>query len=120
MLNDLSVFYFEHVAAFAGSVFVLGLVVGSFLNVVIYRLPIMMEREWRAQATELLPSAQAQTEVANASAESPLTLSVPRSACPSCKAPITAWQNIPVVSWLALRGRCAKCKARISVRYPVV
>jgi leader peptidase (prepilin peptidase)/N-methyltransferase len=120
MLNDFATLYSENVALFAGSVFMLGLVVGSFLNVVVYRLPIILEREWRAQAAELLPDAHAQTMVSEAPEAARFTLSVPRSACPACKAPITAWQNIPVVSWLFLRGRCAACRTRISARYPVV
>lgn len=123
MLNDLAALFSDHGGLFAGSVFVLGLVVGSFLNVVIYRLPIILEREWQAQATELLPSAAAAgAETGPGSPELParFTLSVPRSACPQCKTPISALQNIPVVSWLVLRGRCASCKAPISARYPVV
>src|SRR5882757_7058935 len=120
MLNDVAALYSEHVVVFAGSVFVLGLVVGSFLNVVIYRLPIIMEREWRAQAVELLPDAHAQTLISEGTVSARFTLSVPRSACPACKAPITAWQNIPVISWLFLRGRCAACGTRISARYPLV
>jgi leader peptidase (prepilin peptidase) / N-methyltransferase len=118
MLNDLAAFFATEPIWFAGSVFLLGLIIGSFLNVVIYRLPIILERDWRAQAADLLPSIGDAT-----SAAAPLerfTLSTPRSACPKCKAPITALQNIPVVSWLVLRGRCASCKARISVRYPAV
>jgi len=120
VLSDLQALYSEHVALFAGSISVLGLAVGSFLNVVIYRLPIILEREWRDQATELVPDALVQTAVVGADAPSRFTLSVPRSACPACKAPITAWQNIPVVSWLLLRGRCAACKTKISARYPLV
>jgi leader peptidase (prepilin peptidase)/N-methyltransferase len=122
MLNDLVSLYAGDVALFVGSVFVLGLVVGSFLNVVIYRLPIMLERDWRAQAAELLPldiSAATPTSI-NQGVPDRFTLSTPRSACPACKAPIKAWQNIPVVSWLVLRGRCASCKTRISARYPLV
>src|ERR1700721_1047158 len=114
MLNDLAALYADNLTVFAGSVFLLGLVIGSFLNVVIYRLPIMLERDWRAQAAELLPSAHSTVALER------LTLSTPRSACPACKAPIKAWQNIPVVSWLVLGGRCAACKTRISVRYPLV
>lgn len=120
MLNDLAALYSEHVVVFAGSAFVLGLIVGSFLNVVIYRLPIILEREWRAQAAELLPDAHAQTMVSESPIGASYTLSVPRSACPVCKAPIAAWHNIPVVSWLLLRGRCVACKAKISARYPLV
>ena len=124
MLNDLAALYTDNVAIFAGSVFVLGLVIGSFLNVVIYRLPIMLEREWRAQAAEFSSpiddATAAATWVQEAEAPDPLTLSTPRSACPACKAQIKAWQNIPVVSWLLLRGRCASCNAPISKRYPLV
>jgi leader peptidase (prepilin peptidase)/N-methyltransferase len=128
MLTDVADLYATSPALFAGSVFVLGLVVGSFLNVVIYRLPIMLEREWRAQAAEILPTAGTAAGSANSAVPAPdapapperFSLVVPRSACPVCKAPITAWQNIPVISWLALRGRCAACKTRISARYPAV
>jgi leader peptidase (prepilin peptidase)/N-methyltransferase len=122
MLNDLAAVYTGNLPLFAGSVFILSLIVGSFLNVVIYRLPIMLERDWRAQAAELLPAA---VDAAAAGppaqpAPEPLTLSTPGSACPACKAPIRPWQNIPVVSWLMLRGRCAACKTKISLRYPLV
>ena len=91
---------------------VVGLCVGSFLNVVIHRLPKMLERGWKAQCAEL-------------NGETPLVeltynLVVPRSACPACGQQITAWQNIPVVSWLMLRGRCAGCRTPISIRYPLV
>jgi leader peptidase (prepilin peptidase)/N-methyltransferase len=122
MLNDLAALYADHLALFAGSVFVLGLVIGSFLNVVIYRLPIMLERDWQAQAAELLTSDQktASTSALPQPAPERLTLSTPRSACPACKAPIKAWQNIPVASWLLLRGRCASCNTKISARYPLV
>jgi leader peptidase (prepilin peptidase) / N-methyltransferase len=98
---------------FIGTGLVLGLLVGSFLNVVIYRLPVMLDRQWREQCAEL------HKEAAPAATE-PFNLMVPRSACPDCKAPITALQNIPVVSYLALRGRCAGCGVRISARYPLI
>ena len=123
MLNDLAVLYAGDPALFAGSVFLLGLVVGSFLNVVIYRLPIMLERDWRSQAAELLSSVDnpaGPTPMAQEEAPARFSLSTPRSACPSCKSPIKAWQNIPVLSWLLLRGRCASCKTKISMRYPLV
>jgi leader peptidase (prepilin peptidase)/N-methyltransferase len=100
-----------------GSVFVLSLLIGSFLNVVIHRLPIMMEREWRNQAKELLaaePTADGPVPAAQ------YNLILPRSACPHCGTQITALQNIPVISWLFLKGRCAHCAAPISVRYPLV
>lgn len=99
-------------AVFVGFVFVLGLLVGSFLNVVIYRVPVMLDREWRAQCDEL--------EGRESEAQPRFDLVRPRSACPACKTPITALQNIPVVSWLVLRGKCAACGARISARYPVI
>jgi leader peptidase (prepilin peptidase)/N-methyltransferase len=117
MLNDVAVLYSSSPALFAGSVFLIGLIVGSFLNVVIYRLPIILEREWRTQAADVLAGGLAS---ASEPANERFTLSTPRSACPNCKAPITAWQNIPIVSWLVLRGRCASCKTKISVRYPLV
>jgi leader peptidase (prepilin peptidase)/N-methyltransferase len=128
MLTDVADLYATSPALFTGSVFVLGLVIGSFLNVVIYRLPLMLEREWRAQAADFLPPTGAAAGPANAAGPAGdasalperFSLVVPRSACPICKAPITAWQNIPVISWLALRGRCAACKTRISARYPAV
>ncbi len=90
----------------------LGLLVGSFLNVVILRLPRMLENEWKAEARELLDLP---------AVEMPrLSLMRPASCCPGCGAAIRPWQNIPVVSWLALRGRCAKCRTGISVQYPLV
>ncbi len=89
-----------------------GLAVGSFLNVVIHRLPLMMQAEWRADCAELEGREPPPAEKLN--------LLVPRSRCPSCGTPITAMQNIPLLSWMALGGKCAACKAPISVRYPAV
>jgi leader peptidase (prepilin peptidase)/N-methyltransferase len=106
-------------ALFTGSCLVLGLAVGSFLNVVVYRLPVMLDREWRDQCAELADRDAHATTVA-AGPREPFNLVVPRSACPACKAPITALQNIPLVSWVVLRGRCARCGAAISLRYPLV
>jgi leader peptidase (prepilin peptidase)/N-methyltransferase len=100
-----------------GSVFLLSLLIGSFLNVVIHRLPIMMERDWRKQAEALLAS-EPTTHSLQPTAQ--YNLLVPRSACPQCGTPITALQNIPVLSWMLLKGKCAACKAAISPRYPVV
>lgn len=97
---------------FAAAAGIVGLLVGSFLNVVIHRLPRMMEREWQADCASLNGE--------TAEAVAPYNLIVPRSACPGCQAPITAAQNIPILSWLLLRGRCANCGAPISVRYPLV
>jgi leader peptidase (prepilin peptidase)/N-methyltransferase len=97
---------------FAGVVFVFSLLVGSFLNVVIHRVPVMLERAWRRECLSL--------DGQEPPAEPRYNLVVPRSACPGCKAPIRAHHNIPVVSWLVLKGRCASCGQRISPRYPVV
>ena len=91
---------------------IVGLCVGSFLNVVIHRLPIMLDRGWRAQCAELRGEEIAEEPAYN--------LIVPRSACPACGHPITALENIPVVSWLALGGKCKACKSPISIRYPIV
>lgn len=96
----------------------LGLLVGSFLNVVIHRLPRMMENEWRAQCGELASSA-AQT-LAPVAEKQIYNLVVPRSACPNCGRQITAVENIPIVSYLALRGQCRGCKRKINPRYPIV
>lgn len=92
-----------------------GLAVGSFLNVVIYRLPQMMEREWRHQCSELLKQEDAQTHPGPQ-----LTLVRPRSRCPSCGQQIRAIENIPVLSYLMLHGRCASCGWNIPLRYPAV
>ncbi len=105
-------------AFFISAVLVLGLLVGSFLNVVIYRIPVMLERDWRAQCAELAQTAGASAEPGAAAPR--FNLIVPRSTCPKCKAPITALQNIPVISYLVLRGRCANCRAPISPRYPLI
>jgi leader peptidase (prepilin peptidase)/N-methyltransferase len=97
-------------------VFLFSLLIGSFLNVVIHRVPIMLEREWRSQAQEILtPDPQHKPP-----AQPKYNLVVPRSGCPKCGAMITAAQNIPVISYLVLKGKCAKCGAPISARYPVV
>ena len=89
-----------------------GLAVGSFLNVVIYRLPRMLERQWRADCAEFTGAPPPPAETMN--------LAVPRSACPTCGHRITALENIPLASYLALGGKCSSCKARISPRYPLV
>jgi leader peptidase (prepilin peptidase) / N-methyltransferase len=96
------------------SAFLFSLLVGSFLNVVIHRLPLMLDRQWREQADEI--AGKEPVDEANER----FNLVVPRSRCPSCGAAIKAHQNIPVLSYLLLRGRCAKCRTRISPRYPVV
>ncbi|HKE44370.1 MAG TPA: A24 family peptidase [Steroidobacteraceae bacterium] len=103
-----------------GLTVLLGLFLGSFVNVVIHRLPIMMEREWRRQCEELTPAGTGSESERPATGNARFDLIAPRSHCPACSAPIKAWQNIPVLSYLFLAGRCANCRARISLRYPVV
>lgn len=90
----------------------LGLLVGSFLNVVIYRLPKMLEAEWAANCAELAGDSPAENAAFN--------LMRPRSRCQSCQTPIHWYQNVPVVSYLALRGKCGQCGTSISVRYPII
>jgi leader peptidase (prepilin peptidase)/N-methyltransferase len=102
----------EMPAFFVGFVILLGLIVGSFLNVVIHRLPIIMEREWRAFCAELAEQPAPTTETFN--------LVTPRSRCPSCAGPVRAIDNIPLLSYLFLRGKCHHCGAPISLRYPIV
>lgn len=91
---------------------VLSLCIGSLLNVVIYRLPIMMQEDWKQQCFELLAVKSEEAVKIN--------LFLPRSFCPNCKTLIKAWQNIPVLSYLFLRGRCHHCKTPISLRYPLI
>ncbi|MEH6649354.1 MAG: A24 family peptidase [Motiliproteus sp.] len=112
---------------------IIGLLVGSFLNVVIYRLPVMMEREWSQQCRELLAVDDTLTTadvVAETAIDSttdntinntePFNLAVPRSRCPNCNHQILASENIPVISWLFLKGRCSNCAHPIPKRYPLV
>jgi leader peptidase (prepilin peptidase) / N-methyltransferase len=103
---------FADPVVFALAAGLLGLMVGSFLNVVIHRLPVMMERDWAQQCAEFKGEAPPAFE--------PLSLARPRSRCPKCGHQITALENIPVISWLLLRGRCKGCSAPISLRYPLV
>ncbi|MEY3287850.1 MAG: hypothetical protein RLZZ419_92 [Pseudomonadota bacterium] len=91
----------------------IGLMVGSFLNVVIYRLPVMMQQNWRKDCTEYLKIDATETDEA-------FNLSLPLSRCPNCKTPIKPYQNIPVISYLFLKGRCASCSQPISLRYPLI
>ncbi|MDL5036224.1 prepilin peptidase [Comamonas resistens] len=100
---------------------VLGLLIGSFLNVVIHRLPRMMEQEWNAEGAQWAEEQKEKgAKIQLPPAADPITLSTPRSRCPHCGHQIAWYENIPVFSYLFLRGRCAKCKKPISLRYPVV
>ena len=110
---DILDFWRSNIMVFVGCVVVLGLLVGSFLNVVVYRLPKMLMRDWRNQAREVLEMpAQDSAETFN--------LILPHSSCPHCGHEIKPWENIPIVSWLFLRGKCSGCQQGISARYPLV
>ena len=111
-MNDVLELLRSEPVLWIGIAVLLGLMIGSFLNVVVHRLPKMMEREWAAQCAELAGTEPEPQPAFN--------LAKPRSHCPSCSAPITALQNLPLVSWLALRGRCASCGVAIPIRYPLV
>lgn len=111
-MNSLA-FLAGNLPAFVLVVVVFGLLIGSFLNVLVYRLPKMMQREWRMQAREVL-------ELEAEPVGPTFNLVLPNSTCPHCQHEIRPWENIPLVSWLALRGKCSACKAPISKRYPLV
>lgn len=102
----------EQPAYFLTLATLLGLLVGSFLNVLVYRLPIMLEQQWQREAQEVLGLPT--------TAQERFDLWLPASRCPHCGHRIRAWENIPLISYLALRGRCSACKTRISLRYPLV
>ncbi len=104
--------FYSQPGPFLGLLLLLGLLVGSFLNVLIYRLPRMLDWEWRAMCADMRGEAQ--------EGRAPLNLFRPRSHCPHCQHPIAAYDNMPVLSWLLLRGRCRHCGTAISGRYPVV
>ena len=113
MLQQTLAFFNELPWAFYTCVFILGLMVGSFLNVVIYRLPLMMQREWRSDCLEFLEQPAEQTD-------ENFNLVVPRSRCGNCGHQITALENIPIISYLLLRGKCSSCQTHISLQYPLV
>ena len=103
----------QYPSAFIGTCSILGLLVGSFLNVVIYRLPVMMKTAWRKECKEFLElKADKKTEVFN--------LMLPNSHCPKCNGEIQGYQNIPVISYLFLGGKCANCRVKIPCRYPII
>ncbi len=100
---------------YLSTIFILGLLIGSFLNVVILRLPVMMERDWKEQCCELL-----ELEQESDTEQQRFNLITPRSRCPNCQHKITALENIPVISYLFLKGCCKGCGQRISIRYPMI
>ena len=111
---DQFIYQFElYPALYLGTLFVFGSLIGSFLNVVIYRLPVMMQREWRNDCLEFL-------EQPSVAYKDRFNLAVPRSRCGHCGHQISALENIPIVSYLVLRGKCASCKTAISPQYPLV
>ena len=95
---------------------IISLLMGSFLNVVIYRLPVMMEREWKQECVEFLGAEHSLAKTDT----SPFNLVVPRSQCPSCGHKIASWENVPVISYLFLGGKCAGCRTPISLQYPLI
>jgi len=101
-------------------VIALGLVVGSFLNVVIYRLPVMMQNEWRKECDEYLKDQGQPPLKKKEQTEEKFNLAYPNSRCPNCGHAIKPWQNIPVLSYVLLKGACANCKVKISPRYPII
>ncbi len=109
-----------HSGLFYSSIIILGLLVGSFLNVVIYRLPIMLKRQWRQDCKLFLAENDDQPAPQNTPPEARFNLFLPRSTCPHCGHLVTAWENIPVISYVLLRGKCRRCAAAISLRYPLV
>lgn len=114
-MQQLAELFSQYPALFIIATAILSLIIGSFLNVVIYRLPKMMENEWQQEYKAYFLSGSA-----TAAAPAKFNLAVPRSACPRCNAPVSARDNIPVFSWLLLKGKCRSCRAPISIRYPVV
>jgi leader peptidase (prepilin peptidase)/N-methyltransferase len=108
-------FFLEFPLVFIVVITLLGLLVGSFLNVVIYRLPLIMDREWRQECKEYL-----ELEYDEGGDDKTFNLGFPLSHCPHCKTAIKPYQNIPVLSYILLKGRCAQCNITISLRYPLI
>lgn len=120
MMNDW-VRVLEQPAVFISCALVLGLLVGSFLNVLVYRLPKMLHADWQQQAREILSdSGELAADSVRPVTAARFNLLVPRSACPHCQHVIKPWENIPLLSWLALKGKCSGCQQPISKRYPLV
>jgi leader peptidase (prepilin peptidase)/N-methyltransferase len=117
MFDQILLFFQQSPMSFYITVVVFSLMIGSFLNVVVYRLPQMMHNSWYMDCREFLAD-----ELINVPAKKiePLTLSIPNSTCPKCDHKIRFYENIPVISWLILRGKCSQCKNNISIRYPLV
>ncbi|KPZ65254.1 Type 4 prepilin-like proteins leader peptide-processing enzyme [Pseudoalteromonas sp. P1-16-1b] len=112
----------NHLWFYLTTIGLVSLCIGSFLNVVIYRLPLMMQKEWQTECRQLLADelTSPKTEQTTSQTTDTFNLVKPNSCCPKCKAAIKPWQNIPIFSWLFLKGKCATCDNPISVRYPIV
>ena len=112
----------NHLWFYLTTIGLVSLCIGSFLNVVIYRLPLMMQKEWQTECRLLLADelTSPKAKQTNAQTTDTFNLVKPNSCCPKCKAAIKPWQNIPIISWLFLKGKCATCNNPISVRYPLV
>lgn len=110
-------YYSQNAVAFTATVFIFSLLIGSFLNVVIYRVPVMMKQSWEKEIADYRDDAKALEALNNKPA---FNLVKPDSTCPHCGHKIRAWENIPVLSWLALKGRCSSCHQPISARYPII
>ena len=112
MLDTFGLLHDQYPEVFSLFLFIFGALVGSFLNVVIFRLPLILEQTWKEEAALILDQVL--------KAEPPITLWGPRSACPSCSSTIRAYDNVPIISFLLLQGRCRDCSHRISLRYPLI
>ena len=119
MITDILTLVEENNALFVSLITLLGLFVGSFLNVVIYRLPLRLQHEWRSECKEFLGTGEASAEGTEVGTP-PGSIFTSRSHCPHCGHMISALENMPVISYLILRGKCSECKARISPRYPAI
>ena len=119
---DITVAMQNHLWFYLTTVGLVSLSVGSFLNVVIYRLPLMMQKEWQTECRLLLADELTSPKAKHAPTQTTDTFNLvkPNSCCPKCKAAIKPWQNIPIISWLLLKGKCATCNNPISARYPSV
>ncbi len=118
-MQELQALYHQAPALLYAGVFILGALVGSFLNVVIFRLPKMMHNQWDKDCYDYISTHQPDAKL-NKPTEQTFNLAKPNSTCPKCHSPIKPWHNIPVISYLALQGKCANCKNPISIRYPII
>ncbi|WOH35813.1 A24 family peptidase [Thalassotalea fonticola] len=119
-MSDIIALFEQSPVIFYVTITILGLVIGSFLNVVIFRLPKMLENEWRCECREFLEDELKPVPENEQKTPEILTLSKPASTCPKCGHKIKVWENIPVVSWLVLKGKCSSCANPISPRYPII